>query len=457
MINRIRPAGYQILITPLVARNEYGTQLDVTKDIVIDDYVRKGGLNSIQREVDNGDFDFGVFVFNSVSISCINENGLFSDQSDSRSMFKYTRDKTKVTINFYDGESSTAITSFKGIIDERATKVNFTKNEVRMVVLSEDSIINRVKVAGGVVPSGSLVSQAIKNILNVPEITTVLNYDPLNINVKDDYEIDDGSVFSNKTAKQALDDLLAVSNSVMIVEGFSNIVVRSRDVRLDGGVFNFYGEGDLFGRQNILQIKNYNTGLHRAFSTVRVSNQVATNVGYAQEYGDNTKKIDFEFITNESKQAQIASNILNDWKSPKIELELVARTKDVKDLWFFDLVSVDYPLRIRPGEGSERLPSYGVAKYGEAVYPRTFGNIKISPKVAFKVVGKTEDPNNFTTTIKLRQVGYSITDGYFGNIGTYYGDAIYGENVYQLDPSRLNPDRINVYGGGKYGTVIYRA
>lgn len=452
---RIRPAGYQVLITPLVARNTYGTEVDSTMDIVIDDYVKRNGLNSIQREVDNGDFDFGVFVFNSVNLTCINENGRFSDQSDSRSMFKFSRDKAKVTIKYFDGENEDAISSFVGIVDERATKMDFQKNEVKMVVLSTDSIINRVKVAGGLVVTGSLVSTAIKSILNVPEITSVLDYDPSNINVKDDYIIDDGSYFSNKKTKDALDDLLSISNSVMIVEGFSNIIVRSRDVNLDRGVFRFYGEGDIFGRQNILKIKNYNTGLHRAFNTVKVGSQVETNQGYVQEFGDNSKTIEFPFITDDEKQTQIAQSILDYWKTPKIEMEIIARTKDVSSLWFFDLVSVDYPLRLKTEDGA-KLPVYGVTEYGDGVYPRQFGNIKISPKIAFKVIGKTEDPASFTTTIKLRQVGYNIDDGHFGEVGAFYGTARYGNNSYMQDENREDPNKVSVYGAGKYGTMTYR-
>jgi hypothetical protein len=425
-------------------------------DIEIDDFVRKGGLNSIQREVDNGDFDFGIFVFNSVGISCINEDGKFSDQSDSRSIFKYSRDKTKVTINFFDGESNDPTTSFKGIVDERATKVNFVKNDVRMVVLSEDSIINRVNVSGGTVVNGQLASVAIKSILNIPSITTVLNYDPLNINVSNDYIIDDGSYFDNLTCKEALDQLCSLTNSVLIVEDFSDIIVRSRDVNTDGEIFRFYGENDTFGRQNILQVKNYNTGLHRTFNSVKVGSQISSNEGYIQAFGDNSKTIDFEFITSEETQALVAENLMNYWKAPKIEMEIVARTKDVKDLWFFDLVSVDYPLRVKPAEGETKLPVYGVSRYGESVYPRTFGNIKINPKVAFKVIGKTEDPSKFTTIIKLRQVGFGFSDGSLASVGTYYGSAIYGEDDYMEDPARVDPNRISVYGAGKYGTMIYR-
>ena len=39
----IRPKSYQVLITPLIAKDTYGTQVDVSKDIEIDDFVKDGG------------------------------------------------------------------------------------------------------------------------------------------------------------------------------------------------------------------------------------------------------------------------------------------------------------------------------------------------------------------------------------------------------------------------------
>ncbi|MCK5711513.1 MAG: hypothetical protein KAI25_02240, partial [Hyphomicrobiaceae bacterium] len=84
------------------------------------------------------------------------------------------------------------------------------------------------------------------------------------------------------------------------------------------------------------------------------------------------------------------------------------------------------------------------------------GNMKINPSLAFKVIGFQEKPKGYTTVVKLRQRGISVSDGLLANVATLYGSAIYGESAYQLNADRISPDRINVYGGGLYGTVIYR-
>ncbi len=450
----IRPKGYQVLITPLVAKDTYGTIQDITKDIDIEDFVRDGGISAINKEVDNGDFDFGVFVFDSLNLKCINFNGKFADPNDSRSIFKYSRDKAKVTINYFNGISNTPDASFKGLIDDRATKLNFKSSAIRFKLLSNDSIINRVKVPAGVVQNGSLISTSIKIILQLPEILAVLNYDEANINVLNDYVIDVGSELENISIKKALDLMLAASNSVMTVDkDTDDIFIRSREFN-SGTVKDFFGDGDLLGRENIIDIKNHNTGLQRAFNTIRVGNAVESNLGLIEINGDNGKEFELPFITNILTEIQIAKDLLAYWSVPKIELELVATTNETKGLKFFDLVSVDYPYRVVPFKDS-KLPIYGTSKYGTAVYPHIYGNLKIRPSVAFKVVGMREIPSTFLTSVKLRQVGTTIDDGFFGKIGTFYGTAIYGVNKYELNPSRIDPNTRSVYGAAKYGTVIY--
>lgn len=449
----IRPTSYQVLITPQISKGVYGTTLDITQDINIDDYVKENGIGSIKKEIDNGDFDIGVFVFDNISLNCINFDGRFSDPQDSRTIFKYSRDKAKVKINFYDGTSNTPMISFKGIIDDRSSKLDFKKSELTFVVLSHDSIINRHVVPGGTVANGSLISTAIKQVLNTNDITSVLNYSPANINVLNDYIIDDASDFAGNTAKEVLDKLLLCSNSVLIIDDSDNIIVRSRDYN-SGTQFDFFGDNDPLGRQNIINIKKYNNGLQRAFNTIVVNSESKSDAAFIDMYGDNRKKIDFGFITNVSKSAEIAQNILDYWKVPKIELIITAKTSEVRGLRFFDLVSVDYGYRTKPANGS-KLPMYGSALYGTAIYPYIFGNLKINPNTAFKVIGIEEDPKTFLTQVKLRQVGITITDGYFSTIGSYYGFALYGFNRYQQDFDRVNPSIRSYYGAALYGTVHY--
>jgi putative ubiquitin-RnfH superfamily antitoxin RatB of RatAB toxin-antitoxin module len=63
---------YQVLITPLVSRDQYGTELDVTKDIDLSDYIKEGGIGTIKQDIDNGDYDVGVFTYGSITMRAFN-------------------------------------------------------------------------------------------------------------------------------------------------------------------------------------------------------------------------------------------------------------------------------------------------------------------------------------------------------------------------------------------------
>lgn len=454
MSNVIPIRHYEVFFTILEDKNKYGTVVDVTKDVDMSDYIKEDGIGKIKRELDNGDYDIGVFTYGSIDLKCLNIDGRFNDENDWRSIFPYTRDKTKVLINFYNAQEITPSISFEGIIAEEGTRQDILKDQVTFKVLAKDSVIQKTKVSGGTVASGSLFSTAIKTILNVPDITSVLTFDPLKINVQLDLVIDDGSWFDNKSTRDALNALMVASNSVTTIEN-NTLVVRDR-LENSGSVFRLYGHGDLFGRENILNITNFNTGLHRTFTSVDVNNINASNNTLIDTYGARKKTVSLPFITDDVKEFTIASNILDEFKVPKIELEVDVKTEVAKTVNLLDLVSISYPYRVKPSPGTT-LPLYGVSKYGSAVYPIIQGNIKISPNAAFKVVGFKEDPKKFITKLMLRQRGRSISDGLFSTIGTYYGTAIYGESVYQFDADRIDPNTISVYGAGKYGTMLFRS
>lgn len=443
---------YQVLITPLIEKDTYGTEIDVTKDIDLSDYIKEGGIGTIKQDVDNGDYDIGVFTYGSITIKALNLDGRFNDEMDWRSIFPFSRDRAKVVVNFLDPDGNTLI-SFDGLINEEGTRQDFLKDEVKFKVLSQDSVIRKTKVSGGVIADGALFSGAIKSLINVPDITSVLTYDEAEISVGLDLAVDDGSWFDDKTTKEALDALMVASGSVMVIEN-NTMIVRTRQEN-SGNVFNFYGHGDLFGRENILNIKKLNTGVHRMFNSIVVNGFEVSSPTLISTYGLRQKKIDLEFATNSDTINAIAENILDEFKAPKLEMEIETTTETAKGLSLFDLVSIDYPYRRKPADDNP-LPTYGLSVYGTAVYPFIQGNMKINPSLAFKVIGFQEKPKGYTTVVKLRQRGISVSDGLLANVATLYGSAIYGESAYQLNADRISPDRINVYGGGLYGTVIYR-
>ena len=171
---------------------------------------------------------------------------------------------------------------------------------------------------------------------------------------------------------------------------------------------------------------------------------------------ETTKKtITANFITNETTLSEVAQNLLDNWKVPKEEMEIELKTSEVRGIGFFDLIAIDMPYRTSLAKNQSTLPLYGSALYGSAIYPKISGSLKIRKSKSFKVVGVTENPKSLTTTLKIRQTGVTLNDGFFNQISTFYGSAIYGQSVYKLDSDRTNPNEFSVYGAAIYGTVKY--
>lgn len=419
--------NYRIFFTPLIGSNQYGDVVDVTLDVDTTDFVKSVG--TIKREIDNGDYDIGIFTFGDITLNMINFNRKFNTPDDPRSMFKFRRDRCKVEIIFYD-EDGNDYTRFKGLINDDATRLDFTSGIIRFKVLSLDSILRQVAVPAGSIVDGDLFSLAIKKILNVPEVTTTLTYSAANVNVDLDIALDAGEAFSNRVAFDALTDLLLASNSIMFVDNTDTIHVKPRTG--SDSVYYLYGHGDMYGRENILKIRDYNNGLQRAFSSVKVGDtQVATSDAWVAEYGFRQKDASFDFMTDATKELEIAQNILDAFKVPKPEMEVTVLTRAVQDIELLDHVSVDYNYRVTASGGDDRLPMYGTATYNNVHYPHTAGTFRIRPTAKWKVIAIDENPASFTTTLKLRQTGIAHHDGEFDNIldggGNLIMDADGGE------------------------------
>lgn len=406
------PQGFdkvQVLLTPLVATGTYGAEVDITSDVDISDLIKRGGISSIRKDVDFGDYDVGVFTFGNVTMRAINYDGKFNDPSDWRSIFTYRRGLAKVEIKFKDKDGN-AYTQFKGIINEDGTRQDFVKGEVRFKVLSLDSIFRSTKVAGGTVSNGMSFSNAIKSILNITEITSVVNYSASNINVSYNGTIDDGNYFDNKKVKDSLDELLLVSNSILLIDSSDNIIVKSRGE--SATTHNIYGNGNVEGRDNILKITSYNSGVQRAFNSISVSGITVTDENLVWLYGVRKKDLTMDFITNSDTATAVATALLSEFKVPKPEMEVVLPMNDARQIDLLDKVAVDFTYRLEPPAGQETLTVTGVAVSGSAVTNKTLGNFQIHKNQIWKVIGKEDKAGDLTTKIKLREIGTGTGDGW---------------------------------------------
>lgn len=436
---------YKIYFTPRVSEFVYGDEIEVSASIV------STGVNTMKKSIDSGDFEVGVFVYGDVTLKAINKDGYLGTEKDGRSIFTYSRDKTKVRIDFVDNEGSS--TRFKGIINEEATKEDFEKEELTFRVLSLDSVLRTERISGGLISSGITATAAFASMLNRTKITSVLNYSLANITPNVDITIDDGSKFDNQTTREALNDLLLATNSVLLIDSSDNMLVKSRENSTIANATVLYGPYDLQNRQNIISVKKYNTGMHRTFTSVDVDSTTYTDLPHALDYGYRQKRVSFDFITDTDTRSTIAQSLVNEFRIPKLEFEVELTTSVAKNINLLDNISVDYPLRVKRYSESTFLPVVGQTKIAdsEMVLPYVFGNNQIFGEAAFKVIEISENPKNFITTLKLRQT----TAGWLTDSGScLVGYARVGEAEICGSGTACDSYEVALIGGAKIGCTL---
>jgi len=399
-------------MTPLVSEGVYGAEIEVS------DYVRIDGLSKIKRSIDSTDYSLGVYRFNDLKLKCENSKGTFNE-NDYRSIFPFTRDKAKVRaaalkINPDTGDTDTVL-QFEGLINDEATRQNITDDIVSMTALSKDSVFRTTRVPAGIITAGTLVENALFQILSLPDITALLTVNIANINPNLNYAIDTPGELDNLEVREALDLLVRAANSVLLLDG-DDVIVQARENPSPGIPLELRGRGEITNNANIIAISEYNSGKQRQFNSVRLNDGAVTVEDSASisEYGLRQIKFDFPMVNDTDTLMDIGANIAEEFRYPKIELKLRIPAIVAEGYDLLDLVRVDAPLLRKP-KGADFLPVYGVATYGDSVtpYPQVFGSVAISKETKFKIISIEDDPKTFITTLKLRQSGKEFNDGEF--------------------------------------------
>ena len=391
------------------------------------DYIDASGISTISQLIDAEDYTFGIFAFGDVELVGHNKNGILNDANDPRSIFQFTRDLAKVRAEFQvenvTRDSSGKVTAysrtdtitFKGLIQEEATRLDLQNNTVTFRVLTLDSVLRTTQIPGGLVEDSDLASEAIQAILNQTSITAVLNVIPANITVDQDFTIDTGSAFDNISVFDGLKKLLVPANSVLIINSSDDVIVRSRDEDTTPAILELYGEFDLQGRNNMLDLFDHNYGFHRMFNSMFFSDVTEVkDAGFISEFGLRQKQVTVDFVTNTTTLDTIGNNLLDAFKAPKQELKVTIPMTFGKDVSMLQRVTIDSPLRNEKPSSSTWLPIFGDAEYGdsETPYPNLTGSYEIHPNLLWKVIEINHDVINYLTTLKLRQTGNTIGDGY---------------------------------------------
>jgi hypothetical protein len=389
-------------LTPLIDEMTYGTEIEIS------DLVANASLGSIKKNTDSDDGTIGEYLLGNFDLTCANFCGEFNE-GDPRSLFPWKRDKSKIRVEYYDSLTNYT-SSFKGIIIEAGTSQEAVEELVKIKVMALESILRKILVSGGKIIAGMTFLNAIKALLNQTEIVAVLTYDPADIAVSLDLTIDDESPFANISTWEAIKLLLIASNSVIYIDD-ETVNVRPRNYNTNN-IRYFYGPGDTLDRENIIKISNYNNGAHRIFNSIKINETLYTDATSANWFGLSKKEFTLDFITDADKETLIARELVDQFKLPRIEFQMTVSTDLANTVDFFDTIAVSHPIQSKPSPGYDGA-LWDTARYdtADSVYNVDFGGTTIDGRLAFQLIQRTENPNEFTTTLKLRGRGKTFDDG----------------------------------------------
>jgi hypothetical protein len=403
---------WRVYIKPFDSDGNLADWIEVTDDVV------ESSLGVIQQDLDNVDYNVGVFRNNSISITLRNEHGRYSDVNVEQSIFRHKRMDSLVKFTFEpeieapylgasfvgdsclsDGETEI----FLGLLNDESLSMDLDAQQVQFQVLGRESALDRMKVPYGSLSNGQLISAVIHECLDDPRVTSLLTLDAGNIDCDTDVAIDDVSQFENKTVKTALQELLLVANSVMFIEN-GTIYITPRAPTPDVK-FTFYGQASPNGPENITTVKGIKNGLSRTFNfwVWRDTSLSSENSSSANLYGVRRKEIDVPYITNGTSRQTILDNLKNEFGNPKMELELATPFNlDTFAVSLLDRVVIDYPTVYVQTETPP--PICGIAICGQVTLPRGLWSFTMDNTRPFKVLGRAIDMKKSEIRFKLREI-----------------------------------------------------
>lgn len=380
-------------------------------------YVTK--ISSVSQNLDLEDYQIGVFKNSSFNLSLKNETGRFSDVDSSESMFKFLRSGSLVRITYTIGDEQIQagvmvagdaivgeeVEVFKGLLNDEATKQGVKDDVITFTVIGLESLFNQTTVQD-VFPTLSvsdLLSVTLFKILDQPRITDLLVVDQANITPTLDQVPDDISFIETMSVKEALDEILFATNSVLyILEDTIYVTPRTETLDL---IETWHGPASQTGVENIIDIKEINNGRHRLFNVFRWADTNIARVDSTSKstYGARIKEITTDFFTNLTKRTNLLDDFLAEFKDPKEEFMLTTPFNyDSLDIKLLDKTNLDYPT-VLVAESSGELPICGIAICGQAQLPRGWFGFVRDETFFYKVIQKSHDLNKFVSTFKLRR------------------------------------------------------
>lgn len=403
----------RVFINPFDDNGNYTGFQEVTEDVI--------SIGTLKQQLDQTEYNIGIFRNSSVSIRMQNASGKYSDVSENAStIFKKTRGNSKVRITWEPGNGklvagffkagdplstvSEQITIFEGLLNDDATKADIDVQDAVFKVLGYDSILTEI-----LVPFSSLGTETftslITKMLNQEKFTDLITIG--SIAVGQDITLNDLSSLENKTVRNVLRDALFASNSVLFIK--DNIVtVSNRDANVTPDpAFQFFGEAADFGLENVVDIKGFRSGLNRTFNHWLWTDTLilAQDISSIQSVGIREKEIDNDLVTGTTERQTLLDSNRDEFSTPHREFEIeTILTPESLIPFLNDKISVDYPA-LGVDEAGQKTAIYGLPTgYDVDYYATDVVSISIIAAERWKILSRDIDLKNDTITFGVREI-----------------------------------------------------
>lgn len=367
----------------------YGDELEITNDVI--------SIKELKRQIERDDGEIGNFDYDNIGIKVNNMQGKFNQPipyANGKTIFIYKRQNARIRITYLTAEGL-EIDIFVGLLNENLTKTTSVNETLDLKFVSLVAILSNLDMKGGLAIQGQKFSNVIKNILTQPAVAKLLNYNPANINLGIDIEIDDVNFFQKQKCKGAMDALLKASNSILIVHNFTDIIIRKRG--------DFTNANNYLRDEDILRTIKFSDGSNKLFNKIIIGDTIAkkdSSIGLEGLRDKTFNDLD-EFIIDESKRLQVCNAILStlSQKKPEIEISIILEKSIGLDM--LDVVDIEILGYLIPKD--KHLPIIDNEKFGEFSTPFQIEGFAL-PKTKFYIIDIIYDLKNLTTKLKLKKV-----------------------------------------------------
>lgn len=415
----------QIYVSLKPFKDDLGTEYeDGFTDVT--EFLTRRGLKAIKQQLDNTEFDIGIFRHAHFDLELNNSDGFFSKPGSTGTLFNFKRNNSIMRIEWEANSrpfplgfnpAGRQVCSPKQLIgdfllQDIPAKGSSTNQTVKFKCLGYSTLFERELVPFSSISNGDLLSVVIFTCLNQTSITRHLTISQSNIVVANDVTIDDKTLgdLENKTVMEALKKILLFGNSVLYIEQSSDgstapVVKVSARTESTDLKFTFTGPGSVNQLENIVDVENDNDGENRIINFVDVPDTSfsATDATSKSDNGLRKKSISFKPVSDQTKSESACQAIVDEFKDAKRELDVaVPLNYDTLALALLDKVAFDYPIRVLAND-SGSLPLFDVAVFGDS-FGFEIKDISILESARFKILAKQIDLVKEVMTFSVREV-----------------------------------------------------